>query len=361
MEKPKITIGLLVWNGAKYLPALFESLKKQTFQNFELVVVDNGSSDGSLQIISSNCHPRENGDLPQEVADSHFRGNDKVECMFIQNPTNIGFSAGHNQIFALSNSPYYLALNQDIYLAPDCLEKLVAFVDTHPEAASVAPKLLHWNFNNNKSPSPQAENSNIDSLGVKILRNRRAVDIKNATGYMLQVACLEVFGLSAACALYRRSAIEHADGLFDPDYFAYKEDVDLAYRLRSAGFKSFTLLDTTAWHDRTGADSGQSTDTAQALNKKNQPRLVKYYSYRNHLITLFKNEYWQNLTLDFIWILWYEWKKFVYFLIFDRAVLKGLYDIWNMRKDLKIKRLKIASLRKADWRQIRQSFRLPNS
>jgi len=345
MGNTKLTIGILVWNGEKYLPALFESLKKQTWQDFEIIVVDNASSDGSKEIL-------------------RFAQDDRQWMRLVHNPTNVGFTAGHNQIFALSQSPYHLVLNQDIYLEPDCLEKLVGFMDARVDAAAVGPKLLKW------APTPsalratppclpagrlEAGGDNIDSLGLKVLRSRRVIDIKRPISYQLKAkSSEEVFGVSGACALYRRGAIESIGGLFDENFFAYKEDVDLAYRIASAGGKSFVLSDAVGYHNRTGADSGQASDYAQAQNKTNQSRSIKYYSYRNHLITLFKNEYWQNLIIDLPWILWYELKKFGYFLLFDRAVLAGLEDIWHRRQGIKKQRARIKKLRKLDWKEMRK-------
>ncbi len=341
MGNIKLTIGIPTWNGTKYLPALFESLKKQTFQDFEIIVVDNASSDGSTEILRCAC-------LPVGMAQD-----DSQRMRLIQNPVNVGFAAGHNQIFALSQSPYYLALNQDVCLESDCLEKLIGFVEAHADASAVAPKLLK-----------SREGNEIDSLGLKVLRSRRVMEIKSDRPFGSPAFCgvaqdgtyKAVFGVSGACALYRRSAIEAAGGLFDESFFAYKEDVDLAYRINSSGGKCYVLFAAVGYHDRTSADSGQSGDRAQAKNKRSQSDLVKYYSYRNHLITLFKNEYWQNFTIDLPWILWYELKKFVYFILFDRGALGGLNDIWRRRKAIRKQRVEVKKTKKLNWQEMRRKI-----
>ena len=71
-------------------------------------------------------------------------------------------------------------------------------------------------------------------------------------------------------------------------------------------------------------------------------------------MTIYKNEYWQNWLLDFLWIKWYELKKFGWFLLFDRSVLKGLKEVWKNRKDLRNKRYEIRGRRKISWREIRK-------
>ena len=71
-------------------------------------------------------------------------------------------------------------------------------------------------------------------------------------------------------------------------------------------------------------------------------------------MTLYKNEYWQNFLLDFFPIVWYELKKFFYFLLFDWAVLKGLGEIWKNRRELKTKREKVKEMRKVGWKEMRR-------
>ncbi len=274
-------------------------------------------------------------------------------------------------------------MNQDMYLIPDCLEKLVKFMDEHPEAAAVSPRLMKWDFANTPPLIPpllkggrgDVFTNQIDSLGLKVLRSRRVVELgagenwdKNVipakAGIQKSLAMdsrlrgndsVEVFGVSGALPIFRKSVIDKI-GLFDDSFGSYKEDVDLAFRLRSAGWKAFCVLDAIAYHDRSASGLLDLSDKTAVENKKKQSDWIRYNSYKNHLMTLIKNEYWQNYLLDLTWIKWYELKKFVYFLIFDKKVLKGLWEIWKKRKDLKIKRLKIKKLRKVSWREMRKWF-----
>jgi len=341
----KLTISLVTWNGEKYLPLLFSSLQKQTFQDFDLVILDNGSSDSTTNVILSEAKDLDSSGKPQN--DSRVR--------IIKKKKNIGFASAHNEIFEKSDSDYFLVLNQDIFLKEDALEKLVKFLDENKGVASVAPILNKW-VNPSVIPA-QAGIQEVDSLGLKVLRNRRVVENKETPQQVRDSNVVEVFGISGACAMYYREAVEEVGGLFDGDYLAYKEDVDVSFRLRQGGLKSCVLLSAQAWHDRTGSEKSKK-DSEQAENKKKQSDLVKYQSYRNHLITIYKNEYWQNFTIDFPFILWYELKKFLWFLIFDREVLKGLLEIWKMRKELKMKRRAIIKTRKLNWKQMRKVFTL---
>lgn len=334
----KLCVNLVVWNGAKYLPYLFDSLRKQTYKDWTLLILDNNSTDNTVEIIE------------KEIA------NFPVPIKFFKEKENYGFAKGHNILFKENLGEYVLLLNQDMYLQSDCLEKAVDFLDKNPAGASVSPRLMRWDFAKMGEGLSHTFSSQVDALGLKVFRNRRVIeqytaenweDIKNKIGTN---NILEVFGVSGAFPMYRREAIKNvlfSDGqMLDESYHSYKEDMDLAWRLRMAGYSSFVLLDTVAYHDRAGAGPKEKNDWAAMQNKKKHSPWVKYYSYRNHLMTLYKNECGRNFRLDFIFIAWYELKKFVYFVIFDPKILKGLKDIWLMKKDLKIKRQEIKNMQK---------------
>lgn len=357
MESMKLSIQLVTWNGAKYAPYLFDSLRKQTYTDWTLLVIDNNSDDGTVELIKKELSPSTRAAESAQYGASNF----PVGWKLVENKENRGFAGGHNQAFKETESDYVLLLNQDMYLAPDCLEKIVMFLDQHPEAVSVSPRLMKWDFSAATNDLRKSFSDQIDALGLKVYRSRRVVeqyaqqtwsDLKNE----LPSAILPVFGVSGALPAFRRSAIKsvaYQDGsIFDESYHSYKEDVDLAYRLVASGYKACVLLDAVAYHDRSAAGPKQDNDASALVNKKKQSELVKYHSYKNHLATLYKNEYWQNFILDFPWILWYELKKFVFFLFFDRKVLSGCKEIFI--KDLAQKRNLIKSLRRISWREIRQ-------
>ena len=342
----KLTVHLITWNGAKYVPHLFASLRQQTFKDWMLLVVDNHSEDGMVEKMKNELN---NFSFPYKLIENH---------------TNLGFAPGHNQAYQNTDGEYFLLLNQDMYLEPDCLEKMVKFLDTHPEAAAVSPRLMRWNFGLVASGEPLEKSftNQIDALGLKVFRNRRVIERETQEEWNKDKYgdkdYEEVFGVSGAFPMYRRSAIkavEFSDHTFlDETYHSYKEDVDLSFRLRERGFRSFVIFNTVAFHDRAGAGPKDMLDTAAAENKKQQSAWVRYHSYKNHLRTLYKNEYWQNFLLDFPWIFWYELKKLVWYILFDRKVLKGLGEVFKNRKDLFKKHLAIKQARTVSWRDLRK-------
>lgn len=325
------------------MPYFFASLAGQTFKDWRLNILDNGSTDDTAQIIN------------KELVNNNLTAN------IILNDSNEGFARAHNRLIGAVQSEYFLLLNQDLYLAPDCLEKMVKFLDEHPDAAVVSPRLMKWNFSEIQNSVERSLSDTVDSLGFQVFRNRRVVDWQAGEKWPVKALdgkeFLEVFGVSAASPMFRRSLasqINFENGcIFDETYNSYKEDVDLAFRLSSRGLHSFVLPGAVAWHDR-GAAMPEKGGIGAVRNKISQTPRVKYHSYKNHLATLYKNEYWQNVLLDLPWILWYEIRKFAYFLFFDRAVLSGLKELWRNKNILKNERRQIKRLRRTGWREMRR-------
>lgn len=345
----KISVHLVTWNGAKYIPYLFDSLRKQTYQDWQLIILDNNSQDGTVERIE------------RELVNFPF------EHRFVKLKENTGFAGGHNKLYAGTKTPYILPLNQDMYLMSDTLEKLADYMESHLDVAVVSPRLMRWDFGDiEKVGLEKSFSAYIDSFGLEIWRNRRVIEKEAQTEWSeLQKRigdkdAVEVFGVSGTFPLLRRSALEKValpDGtFFDAAYHAYKEDVDLAFRLRIAGFRACILPSVVAYHDRSAARPKQLDDMTASKNKKAQSEWVKYHSYKNHLMTLYKNEYWQNVVLDLPWILWYELKKFLWYVLFDQKILKGLSEIGKKRSELHKKRQAIVAQRAVDWKYIRSWY-----
>ncbi len=302
------------------MPYLFNSLRKQTYKDWELLAIDNNSQkDNTADLIE------------QELK------NFPVQARLIRNKENNGFAGGHNQAVREIKSEYIQLLNQDMYLAPDYFARVVAMMDASPEAGAGQGLLLKWDFSKASNVERLASSDSltevIDTMGLRVLRNRRVVDFRtgeHATRYTLHATPIEVFGVSGALPIYRRKAIEDVafeGNMFDDEFGSYKEDVDLAFRLRSAGWKAYVATFARAWHDRTAAGPREMSDRAALHNRKGRPNYVNYYSYRNHLVVLLKNEHRANFAKDWPWILWYELKKFGYLFVTDWRTLKGLRDI----------------------------------
>ncbi len=310
----KVAVQLLSYNGAPFLKGALDSLAQQTFQDFDLFVLDNGSTDGSVSII--------------ETALAGF-SRPKTFC---KNTANSGFAGGHNQLFTMHGAPYVFCLNQDVVLEPDYLLKLVSFLDAHPLVGSVSGKMLRMG----------TDQQTIDSAGLAIARTRHVYDIDAGNiDHGQHDGVREVFGVSGAAPLYRRAAVLDVspDGkLFDVLFFLYKEDVDLAWRMRLYGWQSFVVGGAAARHERSAKDGVKSA-------------FAQRVSYRNHLVTLVKNETTRDFLHDLPWIITHEVGKFFYLLALRPRALAGLVDFFRLLPQTIKKRNVIQSQRKDSVRK----------
>ncbi|MCB9798229.1 glycosyltransferase [Candidatus Nomurabacteria bacterium] len=363
----KLTIQMIVFHEKemKYIPYIFDSLKKQTFQDFEFLLIDNSEGTSSIARMVEDAIK----DLGCEYR------------IIKSEKGNVGFAQGHNIGYREVKSPYVLLLNPDMYLMPDTLARMVDIMESNDKTAAVSTRLMRWDFEKVQGSSAatvldQAQEgftNQIDAIGVRLLRNRRAVewfaqevwskDIEGpaALSNIFDKHILEVFGISGALAMYRKSCIDKVllpgDNIFDPTYHSYKEDVDLAYRFRNAGYTAYVVLDSVAYHDRTAAAPRGLSDLKAAMNKGKQSEYVKLHSYKNHIRTLYKNEYWQNFLQDLPWIIWFELKKLAYMLVIHPVVLfRSLHMMAKDWKYTKQARKQIVAERKMYWKGLRRWF-----
>ncbi|MFC1613540.1 glycosyltransferase [Patescibacteria group bacterium] len=135
---------------------------------------------------------------------------------------------------------------------------------------------------------------------------------------------------------------------FDTDFVSYKEDVDLAYRMRWRGWKSYVIPQAIAYHERGAKQvAGGKNDLTVAVNRKNKSKYANYYSQRNQILMLIKNLPELNFAT-----FWYEFKKFGYEMIFEWSTFKAWIDVFKKIKVMKVKRQWIMENRKVEWKEI---------
>jgi len=332
----KVSIQIVMWNSKQYLPFCLRSIDQQTTDDLSLLIVDNNSSDGSIQYI-------------REVA---------PQIKIFQNRQNLGFSRAHNQAIQITRSPYVLVLNPDIVLTPNFLERLLATIEQDPQIGSVSGKLLKYYFKPDELKEP-ALSDIIDSTGLQMLRSRRTFNRGEGEKDRGQYDDRpRVFGVSGAAALYRRAALENValnGEMFDEDFFAYKEDVDLAWRLQRNGWESRYVPTAIAYHHRGAAGDVQS-DSKIIRQRKHHSRFVNGYSYSNHLSMLVKNEAVSTWLLDLPWILSYELKKFLFLLIFETSTVGSLNRFFHQLPKMRMKRRLIKQSQKVSASTLRNTF-----
>lgn len=309
MNQPLVSVILLNYNSLKYLSGQsflqknMECLQKQTYCDaMEIVVVDNASTDGSPEYIEKNYPAIE----------------------LIRNQKNLGFSAGNNIGAKNSKGEYVLFLNQDVFLEPNYIERIVEFLEASPKAAGAMGKLLRFN-------SLKQENTSIiDSLGIVIFKNGRAVErgeLEEDGGQYNENS--EVFGISGAASVFRRTALEDVkvmEEYFDENFFMYKEDIDLSWRLRLLGWSLWCVPQAKAYHARTSGGTGKGGSYLAHFwdfvkNERKKPDYVRGLSMKNQWLLLIKN---LSSSQFFRWspfILWREFQLLGINLLFSPGIL----------------------------------------
>lgn len=169
----------------------------------------------------------------------------------------------------------------------------------------------------------------------------------------------DVFGISGACLMIRRQALEDIrfkDEYFDDTFFAYKEDIDVAWRLQRRGWKAWYEPSLRAFHHRHIKGITAASDVLIARNHRSRSSHMSYLSYRNHWLMLLKNERWTTWWRDGLWILWYEWKKFCFMLFTSPSSIRAIPDALRLSRLMRQKAAVIDCQATVPALTVRQSF-----
>jgi GT2 family glycosyltransferase len=325
IPRPKIYIGFITYGDstAKYLPYFLLSLANQSYKDYKILVTDNSEN-------SENENAK------------YFKKN-YPEIDFKWAGKNLGFAKAFNLMIKQAleiGAEYFLALNPDMILEPECCTKLVKAIEMNNTIGAVQPKILKWDFINKK------KTEQVDSLGLIITSEHRFYDFRQGETDNLSVngTPYEVFGFTGAAALLNLRALEDVafnngryQEYFDELMFMYKEDCDLSYRLRLAGWKIILAPDAIVYHDRTIASIGE-TNLKIAANRRLKSRQVKKWSFLNQwilLLKLAKLPYSRRVKLA---TAWYQFKSMVYVIFFEAYLLKELVKLFKLLPEIKKRR-----------------------
>lgn len=241
-EHPIVSVVVVNFNGLRFLEDCIHSLIAQTWKNLEIIIVDNASSDGSVEYLSS-----------------HFDG-----LVLIENTQNLGFAAGVNTGIRNARGSYIMTLNNDTRVDCHCIERLLTEMMSNNSLGMCAPKMLF-------------PDGRINSAGICISRSGAAWDRGMFEDDVGQYDVKEyILGPCAGAAMYRRAMLEEVC-LFDEDFFLYMEDVDLAFRAQLAGWKCVFIPEAVVYHHHGGSAGFQSDITIYYGNRN-----ILWWPVKNH-------------------------------------------------------------------------------
>jgi GT2 family glycosyltransferase len=260
------------------------------------------------------------------------------------NDVNTGFCAGQNAGINEARGEYVLPLNPDVRLSPDFISNLVQVMQQDRSIGTVTGKLYL------EGSDPKTSAQLLDSTGMFIERTRRQYLRGHGTPDLGQFDTGGfVFGACGAAPLLRREMLTdtRVDGdYFDRDFFAHKEDVDLAWRAQLLGWKAWYEPAATAYHDRTfRPGSGR---------RKAISSTIKGAAVRNRYFTILKNDLPQNVIRDMPKILSYDVAILIYLIIFERSSLVGVKQAIQALPRMSAKRRMIMRRRRVSSRYMRQ-------
>lgn len=239
----EVSVIIPNFNGVAFLDGVLGSLEQQTLKEFEVIMVDNGSTDGSCSFVNAN-YPW---------------------VHIIEFPENFGFCKAVNEGIRAAKAPYVLLLNNDTEAEPDFLEEMVAAISRHPKAFSCAAKMVQYH-----------DRDRLDDAGNYYC----AFGWSYARGKGKDIHTYDkeekIFAACAGAAIYRKKIFEKI-GYFDEEHFAYLEDTDVGYRARIYGYENWFAPKAVVYH----VGSGTSGSRYNQFKTR--------YSSRNNVYLIYKN------------------------------------------------------------------------
>lgn len=333
----RVIFHLLTWNGARYLPSLFESLNAQTAP-WELRIIDNASTDDSVEII-------------REYA---------PESLIAVNSRNLGFAEGQNQLlrFTRDKTPreehqnvVIVFLNQDILLDPQFVAELRAAAEAHPDVGAFAPKLMRAEMVG-EDGLEFSKTDILDSTGFSLPRTWR-IEERGAgeVDHGQHDGAVDIMGAGGALALWRLSTLLDVmidDEIFDRDFFAYREDCDLAMRALRFGVRSRYVPAARAWHVRGLYGAARRSLWTRLWDRRGNRPLQQALASRNQLLFLIKNLTAGDVAVSLPRLVFQEGGRTLYSLLFESETRKYLVRMTPfVRRALKKRRVIMARAKAA--------------
>ena len=328
IKRKQISVIILNFNGKKYLEKCLRSLKRQTYDDAEVILVDNASIDGSVKYVKEN--------FPW------------VEI--VENGKNVGFAEGNNVGATYANGDYFVFLNCDTEVDPRWLETLIKVMESFPNVAICGSKILDMT----QRKIIQEVGGLCDAYGFSLSRGWGEIDRHQYN------KIIETFYVSGASLLIKRE-ISDRIGLFDSKYFFNQEDVDICWRAQIAGYKVIVNPESVVYHK--GGGSAQSALGASVDGERRCAMYAwrRYYAERNILRTILKN--YSLLTLAKLLPMYFFMYSLevVFYLITGKSMIALAYVrafLWNIEniKNTWYNHREVQKLRKVSDNEVRKKM-----
>tara|TARA_B110000438_G_scaffold90745_1_gene90269 strand:- start:95 stop:1117 length:1023 start_codon:yes stop_codon:yes gene_type:complete len=301
-----VSIIIPHYNGKKLLHNCINSIYQHIdIDNFEIIVVDNASTDNSIKNIKN---------LFSDV-------------IIVSNKKNVGYSGGCNIGAQHAKGKYLIFLNNDTEHSDGWIEKLVDFLEEHPNAFAAQPKVLNIN---NKEYFDYAGGAGgfIDCFGFPYVKGRLFNTLEKDTGQYDKPS--EIFWSSGAAMIVRTDTFNQLSG-FDEVYFAYMEEIDLCWRAQALGYKIWSVPNAFIYH------YGKQTIKENTINSH-------YLNHRNSWILFFKNSFTFNSGILILKRLILDWMALIYSVLtldirrFIAILYAELWILFSISKIIKIRK-----------------------
>lgn len=289
----KVSVITPNYNGEKFLKNYFNSLNENSDLIDEVIIVDNGSDDKSIEYIENN--------------------NFNFEIHIIKNPKNLGFAPAVNQAIRKARNEYIFSLNNDTIVKKGSIKSLVDLISSDNNIFSAQAKMIQYSNKNI-----------IDDVGDEY--NLLGWTKKTGEGHKADEysEVFEIFSSCAGAAMYKKSLLEKL-GYFDDNYFAYMEDVDLAIRANISGYKNYLCPDAIVYHIGSATSGSRYNEFKVGL------------AARNNVWTVYKNLPIPMKIINFIFLFIGFFIKYLFFLKkgFGKTYINGLKEGLSKRSDVK--------------------------
>ncbi len=249
-QSPSVALVILNWSGKHFLEKFLPSVVLSDYENLEVIVADNASTDDSIQFLEQR-YP---------------------SIKIILNGANEGFAKGYNTALKQVTADYYILLNSDVQVTPGWITPVISLMETDKAIAACQPKILSFE-NKNKFEYAGASGGWIDKFGYPFNRGRIFDFCENDEGQYNNIS--QIFWATGA-AMFLRASVFHEQNGFDEYFFAHQEEIDLCWRMQRAGHKIFVVPSSVVYHVGGG--------TLPAGNKRKV-----FLNFRNNLVMLSKN------------------------------------------------------------------------